>query len=79
MKRVGNSKEPTIQRMLNMASNLREKFGGVVILKLGVYQHSKMCVEIVYWFSVHSIAVHEHTRTWPEVIARYHELMKKGR
>ncbi len=79
MKRIGNSKEPTIQRMLNMTFNLREKFKCFTSIDLHVHQYNDFSSKTSYWISVESGAITEYIDTWPEVVMRYRRLMRKGK
>ena len=76
MKRIGNSKEPTIQRMLDMTSNLRDKFNTDVFINLNTatYTHtSKQRNE--FWLNMRNSDIGEYILTWPKLLTRYRELM----
>lgn len=75
--KVKDSKEPTIQRMLNMSTNLRDKFKKYAFIEIQVHSYSHgnpLHSEIEYWFSVDNIYA-ANLGSWPEVIAKYRELM----
>ena len=75
MKRIGNSKEPTIQIMLNMASNLKEKFNCYCVIEARARhfgEHSKNSPEFITYVATLGHSFHE---TWPELLAKYKELM----
>ena len=78
MKRIGNSKEPTIQRMLDMTSNLRDKFhkDTFINLRTASYTHQSE-PNSEFWFSMTGSEIGEFINTWPEVLARYRELMNE--
>jgi len=40
MKKVNKSKEPTLKQMLNMASNLREKFGKPSAIEINAWDYN---------------------------------------
>lgn len=77
MKRIGNSKEPTIQCMLNMTSNLHEKLHESVFLDLQTrsYHNQDPSSTFCFWLSIHNSNTAEIILTWPKLIARYRELM----
>jgi len=76
MKRINKSKNPTTQQMLNMATNLREKFKDCVT------------VDIVAWaffpsnrdeikYKIYIADVHYKTyKTWPDTLNDYFKLME---
>lgn len=75
MKRIGNSKEPTIQRMLDIVSNLRDKFQKYTSLQpwVRVYVDNPNHT-ITYQLYIEDRECKE-LKTWPELLARYRELM----
>lgn len=42
MKRIGNSKEPTIKQLSDIAVNLREKFKKTFLVKVECWSHSHL-------------------------------------
>ena len=78
MKRIGNSKEPTIQRMLNMTFNLHSKFNCYCAVDLNVrtYHHSSESTHS-FWIYMDTIGGQQFN-TWPGQIKQYRWIMKQG-
>ena len=77
MKRIGNSKEPTIQRMLNMTSNLKSKFNShcAIDLSVNTYDHSDKSSYHFYLYVAHRGG--DTIDSWAGVLRRYKELMNE--
>lgn len=74
MKRIGNSKEPTIQRMLNIVTNLGEKFNTYFALQLSADAHTTGNVEHRFW-CYEEFRGGEHIDSWENVLAWYRRRM----
>ena len=79
LKRVSNSKEPTVKQMETMSSNLCLHTQGYVNISISTRSHPGSEVKISYgiYVACDSEATHEFP-TWPEAISFYRSLMKKG-
>ena len=79
MKRISNSKEPTVQQMLSMASNLREKFNRPTKIKIETWDFNIPDFEsLVVRYEIYiEHLINKEYKTWPETIAAYRNLMKK--
>ena len=76
MKRIGNSKEPTIQRMLDIASNLREKFHKYFAIQLSTDAYSSGNTVYQFWCYEENRGG-EHLDSWAEVLAWYRGRMNE--
>lgn len=75
--RIGNSKEPTPERMLKMADNLRSVHRGhcAVIIDADAYRNSSKIRYAVYVAGLNP--GHRYSDTWPDTIMIYRKLMKE--
>ena len=79
MKRIGNSKEPNIQQMLNMASNLRERFRRPASIKMEAWHFNIPDYESnVARYGIYiAHLIYGDYKTWPGALAAYRNLMKE--
>lgn len=78
MKRVGDSKEPNVRQMLNMASNLHEMFSKASMIKAEAWRYSSAGKEIHYKIYIEDQPLMEF-KTWKETLNYYRGLIKGGK
>lgn len=76
MKRIQRSKEPSVRQMLNMARNLREKFGKASLIEIKTWAYSSSNNKPQYNLYVEDIHNIDF-KTWKACQDKYFELMKK--
>ena len=79
MKKVNDTKQPTVKQMISMSENLREKLKTYISISIevGAYTHVDP-VEVNYkvYMSSGSGYFHNHI-SWQELLTFYHQLMRK--
>ena len=76
MIRIGNSKEPTPKQMLNIVSNLGNKFDLTVNIEIDCWQFSTRS-EITFKLYIDTKGIIITTDSWPELLKEYRRLMKE--
>ena len=77
MKRIGMSKEPTLQIIQNIADNLQTKLNISTLVSIEYWRHTSGHKELGFKISLvdHSAKIHQF-KTWPKLIVGYRKLMK---
>ena len=80
MKRIGESKEPTVKQMLAMAENLQEKLGVAAYVGMDAWAFSSDSTSTKY--HIYLDLDHKPSltyNTWPEALTFYRRLVKEGK
>ena len=77
MKRIGNSKEPTIQLMLNITSNLRDKFHKFSSVQTWVRHYTHISKPGMSYDIYIEDTFYKSLETWPELLIEYRRLMNE--
>lgn len=77
MKKIGKSKNPSVRQMLNMASNLEEKFGKCSMVQVNAWHFSSGLTpnRPSYSIYVENILCTYHD-SWKETLERYFSVME---
>lgn len=75
MARVYNSKEPTAKQMLNMASNLKNRFNKPALIQVNAWHLSSNKREVTYNLYVEDTE-NGNFHDWPTTLSRYRLLMQ---
>lgn len=76
MKKVIDTKNPTVRQMISISENLREKFKKYSSVAVETHAHSNSTIEIEYRMYIED-KTSEYFETWPELLSSYHKLMKE--
>ena len=75
MKKVIDTKQPTVKQMISMSENLREKFKKYSSMQLSIHVHPKE-TNVEYWVYIENGASCS-IKSWKELLSFYHQLMKE--
>jgi len=76
--RIGNSKEPTLDQLQRMTSNLRTSYNVYVTIQARVWAHEDGGRSTSYWFGMKDPYSSAELETWKEVLEKYRQLMKEA-
>ena len=75
MKKVKRTKQPTLRQMLNMASNLQNKYKLFSSVEVHTVVFSSGDEKINYWLSTQGV-FGEFLSSWKEVFDKYEKLLE---
>lgn len=77
MKKIKDTKSPTVRQMISMSENLRGKFGKYSSIMIETHAHtSSEGVDVEYRFYVEN-GKEDTFKSWKELLSFYHEVMKE--
>jgi len=76
MKKIGESKEPNLRQLMNMARNLRDKYRRFATVQVQAYAYSSDdSSKAEYWLFVEGI-YGDFIKSWETTLRQYKTLMK---
>ena len=78
MKKVKDTKTPTVRQLQNISEDLEDRFKSYVSVSITICQYStdRDSIEYRIYIAVGTVGESYHSDTWKEILQHYHKLMK---